>query len=188
MRRLLRAGLQHWRGLQQSRAAAPPPDYFALTACEPRFDLDLAALHERYKAFMVEIHPDKLASRPPSEQRELASKAAALTQAMSVLRDPAQRAKHLLDLHGRPLAEETTGEVLGEGFLARMLEAREAVEDAGSEVKLKALREDNERRVEALSAELARAFAGGDLDAAVQLTAQLQYLQRIGSEIRLRQD
>lgn len=175
------------RGLQ--RAGAPPrTDYFALADVEPRFDLDLPALHERYKASMVAIHPDKLASRPPSEQRALASKAAALTQAVGVLRDPAQRAKHLLALRGRPLGEESTGDVLGSGFLARMLEAREAVEEAGSEAELGRLLEENERLVQALSADLAGAFQGGDLDEATRLTGRLQYLQRIGAEIRQRQE
>ncbi|KAJ1626796.1 HSCB C-terminal oligomerization domain-containing protein [Pavlovales sp. CCMP2436] len=177
------------RGLQALRPV-PKADYFALTECERRFDLDLPALHERYKAFMVQIHPDKLASRPKAERAELASQAATLTQAMSILRDPAQRAKHLLELVGRPLGEETSdGALLSSGFLGEMLELREEVEDAGSdEAQLQRLNSENELKIQTLSARLASAFQSGDLDAATGLTAELQYLQRIQTEIAERRD
>ncbi|KAG8459823.1 hypothetical protein KFE25_014386 [Diacronema lutheri] len=177
------------RGAQRLQTRPPSgPDYFALTECERRFDLDLTALHERYKSFMVQIHPDKLARRPADEQQELASRAATLTQAVGVLRDPAQRAKHLLELHGRPLGEEATGESVGAPFLAQMLDAREAVEEAKSEAELHRLDRDNDALVQTLSAALAGAFARRDLDEASRLTAQLQYLQRIGAEIRQRRE
>jgi Fe-S protein assembly co-chaperone HscB len=108
---------------------------------------------------------------------------------MGVLRDPAQRAKHLLALAGRPLGEETSGgDVLGGSFLAEMLELRESVEDAPSEQALRALAAHNEARVHALSADLAAAFAAGDLDEATRLTARLQYLQRVASEIEQRRE
>lgn len=159
-------------------------DCFALIDCDRRFDLDLPAVHERYKSFMVEAHPDKLASRPPAERAALASRAASLTHAVSVLRDPAERAKHLLDLAGRPLGEMTSSELVGSSFLADMLDAREQVEDAaGSEEVLVELERGNARRLSALSADLASAFASSDLDKATRLTAQLQYLQRIATEI-----
>jgi hypothetical protein len=78
----------------------------------------------------------------------------------------------------------TSSELVGSSFLADMLDAREQVEDAaGIEEVLVELERGNARRLSALSADLASAFASSDLDKATRLTAQLQYLQRIATEI-----
>ena len=87
-----------------------------------------------------------------------------------------------------PLSEDTHSDVLGPGFLMHVMEVREELEEAGTEVsRLQALRDDNRTTVQDLIADLSNAFASADgLENAHMLTARLQYLQRIEDEIHAR--
>lgn len=78
--------------------------------------------------------------------------------------------------------EESTIDV-DPALLMETMEAREEVEDAGSEEELLALQARNKQLqakcVEAMSA----AFGAGDLEQAQRLVQRLTYLSRIGEEI-----
>ena len=165
-----------------------PVDRFALLSVDRRFDLDGKQLHQTYKTLMTEVHPDRHSMSTKEEQQAAADRASNLTDAYTVLRSPHTRATHLLELLGMPLTEETHSDVLGPGFLMHVMEVREELEEAGTEVaRLQALREANSATVDELLAELGDAFAKPQgLEDAHTLTARLQYLQRIEDEIHER--
>ena len=100
------------------------------------------------------------------------------------LRTASHRACHLLELAGQPLNEEDGGNgLLPPSFLMEVMELREELEDAPDVARLALLQERNQARMEALGTELALAFASQQMEPARKLTAQLQYLNRIGEEI-----
>ena len=134
----------------------------------------------------ADAHPDRHGHCSPEEQQRLADHASEITDAYAILRAPHRRAVHLLELHGVPLAEGTSGDILGPEFLMHVLEVREELEEAREQPpQLQALSAANEEAMSELHADLQAAFdVANDLDAARALTARLQYLQRIEDEIR----
>ena len=101
-----------------------------------------------------------------------------------MLSQPHQRATHLLELLGAPLAEGQDGGLLGPGFLMEVMEVREELEQMGSDMpRLRELRDANDASVGRIHAELVAAFDSRELEQARALTARLQYLQRIEEEI-----
>lgn len=167
-------------------ASTVADDYFALLGCERRFDLDPEALHHTYKQLVVEAHPDKLAGQPEEERLAAQRHASELTHAFSVLKNPAARAKHMLELYGAPLTEETGPGAVDGLFLMRVMEMREAIEDAKSRAQLEQMRAENSMEMASIGNDLARAFVDNDLDNARRLVAALQYVQRIDKEIEER--
>lgn len=147
----------------------------ALTLCAPRIT-------------QAEAHPDRHGQASPSEQQRVADHASDITDAYATLKLPHLRATHLLELLGAPLDENTSGEVLGPGFLMHVMEVREELEEAGAQPsRLQALREANDQTMAALYVELGAAFDDtGEVENARALTARLQYLQRIQDEIHTR--
>lgn len=171
-----RRGLGASFSLVLRRCFASTPDYFAVLSCERRFDIDADALRRTYLERMTERHPDKLAARSVRDTDANAGPdAALLTEACAVLTDPVTRAKHLLELRGRPV----DGAALDEAFFQRIISVREAVDAAaGDERVLADIRAENSRALGEASRDLARAFANDDLDEAARLTAVVQYLSR----------
>ena len=162
----------------------PETDCFALLHSERRFDLDASGLHTKYKLLMAECHPDRFSRQGEIAVQEASDRASKITDAYTILRYPHRRAVHLLSLLGTPLSEEMSGDALGQAFLMEILDVREELEDAADDAeRLAALRQANQSRMDALISELELAFSTSQLEAALQLTAQLQYLQRIEEEI-----
>lgn len=175
--------------LAHAPAAAKHAHFFSLllSSCARQrcFAIDEQQLHQTYKNLMAQTHPDRQGHLSPEEQEKAANHAADLTDAYTVLRSSHTRAAHLLALHGAPLTEETSGNVLGSGFLMHILEMREELEESATDPeRLHAMRNTNQRDMQELLAQLSIAFdEDGDLELARTLTARLQYLQRIEDEI-----
>ncbi len=169
------------------RLSTASSDHFSLLSLQRRFDLDEVELQRTYKRLMAECHPDRFGQSSEAERAAAADRAAAITDAYSVLCRPYQRATHLLELLGAPLTEEdgTSGgaALLGPEFLMEVMELREELEARPAAPRLLELRDQNRGEAARLGAGLAAAFAAAELDEARQLAAQLQYVQRVADEI-----
>uniref|UniRef100_A0A7S0PZT3 J domain-containing protein n=1 Tax=Coccolithus braarudii TaxID=221442 RepID=A0A7S0PZT3_9EUKA len=187
---LLNRSLLHLRQLCASAEGGPPshPDYFALLNVERRFDLDEVELQRAYRQLMAQLHPDRHSRAGELEQREVADRSAAVTHAHATLKAAHSRATHLLELRGVPLDEDSSGGLLAPSFLMEVMETREALETASPDAELPVLREVNDAATAEVCAGLAAAFDEGRLEEARRLTAQLQYLRRIGHEITERSE
>lgn len=100
-------------------------DAFSTLGLSPRFDLEPAEVERAYLARCAGVHPD-LARGDPEAARAMAS----LNSARRVLADAERRADALLLALGGPSREGEKG--LPAGFLAGMMETREAIESAVS--------------------------------------------------------
>ena len=143
-------------------------------------------MHGSYKALMARLHPDRFGMASQEEKLSVADQAAAVTDAYSELKQPHRRASHLLELLVVALTEGDNGSLIGPPILMEIMELREELEALGAnpnEGRLAELRTRNRTQLDALSSELALAFASSQLDDARRLTSQLQYLQRIHQEI-----
>jgi molecular chaperone HscB len=104
-------------------------DAFALFGLPRRFALDENALAERYRALAAESHPDRFVSAPAPERQAAMQQALSIDAAHQTLKNPASRARCLLELNGCPVdAENNT--LMDVDFLTTQLHWREAADEA----------------------------------------------------------
>ena len=120
------------------------------------------------------------------EQEDMREKSSAVTQAYQELSSAHSRATHLMMLRGKPMTETLSQELVGMEFLMQVMEIREAVDDIadGRDEALRPLHDENDERIAETCRLLEEALESGDLDAALQQTARLQYWNRVEETIR----
>lgn len=82
-------------------------NYFALFSLPRHLQIDLSALERSFYAQSRRLHPDRFASRPPSEQADALGQSSQLNDAYRTLRDPVSRTEYLLSLEGVQLEEQS---------------------------------------------------------------------------------
>ena len=75
-------------------------DFFTLLGVPKRFELDQAALDERFRELQREAHPDRIAAADDAARRASMMLAAQINEAYQTLRSPLKRATYLLELAG----------------------------------------------------------------------------------------
>jgi len=113
-------------------------NYFDLFGLPPRYRFDPATLDRAYRQLQSEVHPDRFASGSAAEKRSALQSSARVNEAYRALRDPVERARYVLTLHGIDALDETDTALPVE-FLERQLERREAAGAAAGERDVRAL-------------------------------------------------
>ena len=103
--------------------------HFELFGLPPAFGLDKQALEKAYREIQSRVHPDRFAHAGDAERRASLQWTTRVNEAYRVLKDPVQRAKHILELHGVDVAFETNTHMPSD-FLLQQLELREELEAA----------------------------------------------------------
>lgn len=137
------------------------------------------------------MHPDRFAGAGDAERRASMQWSTRANEAYRMLKDPVQRARYLLELHGVDTGFDTDTAMPGD-FLARQIELREALEearerrDAGA---LDAMRRGLKESAGVLEAEIASCIDGaGDYAGAAGAVRQLQFLKRLAEEVEAAYD
>jgi len=159
-------------------------DHFSILGLPYSFAIDENQLKASYKKLMSEYHPDRHGLKSRKEQEELEQKASAVARAYDTLKRPHERATHLLEILGNPMEEASTGELVGTEFLMSIMEIRDAIEYTQADDELKGFLKENEKQIQDNNEELAKAFEERDLKKALELTARLQYLNRVDETIK----
>lgn len=102
---------------------------FELFGLSPRFELDRAALDERWKALQREVHPDRHATADAPSQRQAMQWSVRINEAYQRLKDPLKRAAYLCELHGAPIEAENNTAMPTE-FLMQQMQWREDLDEA----------------------------------------------------------
>src|SRR5258708_19679071 len=109
--------------------ASTSSSHFELFGLSPRFQLDAVALERAYREIQARVHPDRFAHAGDAERRASLQWTTRVNEAYRSLKNPVQRASHLLALHGVDVAFETNT-AMAPAFLAQQMELREALENA----------------------------------------------------------
>src|SRR5215212_4975031 len=112
--------------------------YFELFGLEPAFALDAAALEGAYREIQSRVHPDRFAHAGDAERRASLQWTTRVNEAYRTLKNPVQRASHILSLHGVDVAFETNT-AMPQNFLMQQMELRESLEDAIAKKDVKTL-------------------------------------------------
>lgn len=166
-------------------------NYFELFDIEPRFDIDLAQLSERYRALQKQWHPDRFAHLTERERRLAVQYTAHINEALATLKSPLRRAQYMLLLAGRDTHGETGGQ-LDPMFLMQQMELRERLAEVPElddpESEIEALQEQAEAQLRALLAEFVSLYTQNDLDGAEKVVRKLQFVTKLQTEIELLED
>jgi molecular chaperone HscB len=103
-----------------------PQDYFQLFGLPSSFDVDLELLTSRYRELQRAVHPDRFANATAQERRLAMERASDVNQGYRVLKEPIERALHLLRLNGVNV-DDTTGASVEPAFLMEQMELRETL-------------------------------------------------------------
>src|ERR1044071_8234701 len=112
--------------------------HFELFGLPAAFGLDRQALDKAYHEIQSRVPPDRFAHAGDAERRASLQWTTRVNEAYRALKNPVQRASHLLELHGVDVAFETNTAMPAE-FLMEQMELREALEGATQSKDLGAL-------------------------------------------------
>jgi len=161
-------------------------NYFALFDLEPAFQIDLACLEPSYRALQAQVHPDKFSSAGDAERRLSMQCSTHVNEAYQTLKQPINRARYLLSLHGIDTQEETNTAMPAD-FLMEQMEWREAIgeaTDAADAAALDHLAGKLRHATHQLHAELAQQLdQQHDYTGAAGAVRKLRFLDKLREEI-----
>lgn len=157
--------------------------HFDLFGLAPAYALESEALERSYREIQSRVHPDRFAHAGDAERRASLQWTTRVNEAYRTLKNPVQRAKHLLELHGVDVAFETNTAMPGD-FLAQQMELRESLEEAKNVAALDELRKNLRAESRSLEKAITEAIdAKKDYAGAAGLVRKLQFLDRLDDEI-----
>lgn len=161
-------------------------DFFTVLGVPKRFELDQAALDERFRELQREAHPDRFAAADDAARRASMMLATQINEAYQTLRSPLKRATYLLELAGVDVGAESNTAMSSEFLMSQMV-WREQVADARADKDLVALRNIEAEITTAIRT--AYDVLGGALDrgtdrnVAVEGVRRLMFLEKLHEEI-----
>jgi molecular chaperone HscB len=163
--------------------SAVMPSHFDLFGLSPIYSIDGEALERSYREIQSKVHPDRFAHAGDAERRASLQWTTRVNEAYRTLKDPVQRAKHLLELHGVDVAFETNTAMPPE-FLMQQMELRESLEEAKTPASLDEMRKRLRQNKTELQKQVAEALdTRKDYAGAAGLVRKLQFLDRLDEEI-----
>lgn len=159
---------------------------FELFGLSPKFSIELATLESNYRKIQSESHPDRFVTASPAEKLQSMQLATLANEAYQILKNPADRAKYLLELQGiEAIAESNTAMPLD--FLMQQMEWRETLDDAKSAKDINALENllrEMQQEAKLLQVELGLLIDGKqDYVSATDATRKLIFIDKVYADI-----
>ena len=170
-------------GAREASLQAVMQNHFDLFGLAPAYALEPEALERSYREIQSRVHPDRFAHAGDAERRASLQWTTRVNEAYRTLKDPVQRAKHLLELNGVDVAFETNTAMPAD-FLAQQIELCESLEEAKTPAALDQMRKGLSQQRSLLEKQIAEAIdAKKDYAGAAGLVRKLQFLDKLDSEI-----
>jgi len=163
-------------------------NHFELFGLVPAFALEAEALERSYRDVQSRVHPDRFAHAGDAERRASLQWTTRVNEAYRTLKDPLQRAKHLLELRGVDVAFETNTAMPAD-FLVQQMALRESLEEVvqtKDAAALDTLRKNLASEKRALERRIGESIdAKKDYACAAGLVRKLMFLDKLDTEIGL---
>lgn len=159
-------------------------DYFALLGFPRAFDINEKAVHQAYLAAQHTAHPDR--QTDPSARMAALQASADLNQAYRILKDPLQRAEHLLALEGITVGSEKDSVRPSSVLLMESMDMRERLMEADNAADVAALEAEARQSREATRESFSRHYTAGQYQAAAQEAIRWRFLEKFLEEVRVR--
>lgn len=156
---------------------------FEILSLPAAFPLNLKTLETAYFDAQRQWHPDRFVGKSEEQRAEAAQRSIWINDAYETLKNPLERAKHLLELQGIFIDDDTNPPAQ---LLMEMMELREGIHEAAGDGKaLLAIVEDLKKHMAACTHDLEAAFAGADYPTAEAETLRLGYLGKAMEEAHM---
>lgn len=157
--------------------------FFDILNLPARFELNLKTLEQHYFAAQRQWHPDRFVGKTSEIREEAARKSMLINDAYDTLKNPLERAKHLLELQGTFIDDETNPPP---ALLMEIMELRERITEAQHDGRvLLAMVEEVKQLAGDCSSALTAAFNAGDYTQAEAETLRLAYLGKAMEEAHM---
>lgn len=165
---------------------ATTSNFFELFQMPPMFRLDLEQLDRNYLQLQTRVHPDKAAHLSDAERRVSLQWATLTNEAYQTLKQPLDRARYLLKIHGVDTREEDNTAMPTE-FLMEQIEWREELQYAATLRDVSAM----DRLTARLRVEMNTLYESlgtlldieGQHPAAAVIVRQLAFLDKLGRDL-----
>jgi molecular chaperone HscB len=161
-------------------------DFFRLFNLPSHFQIDSVTLEQKFRALQAQVHPDKFAHLSEAERRLSMQWATRVNEGYQTLRNPLNRARYLLSLHGVDTQEESNT-AMPIDFLMQQMEWREALESAKvkkDDSALEELEQHMQHEVRELQQQLSIDIDDThDYGAASGIVRKLKFLEKLAEEI-----
>jgi molecular chaperone HscB len=168
-------------------AADPTRNYFTLFDLPETFNVDPAALADKYRNLQQAVHPDRFATGTDQERRLSMQQSALINEAYRTLKQPLSRARYLLSLLGMDMEAEEKKPMDGE-FLMQQMELRESLEAIKTAEQLLEFESQLSQLTDSLIRDIGQLFAGAvqenidTLDKISDYVRRLQFLTKLEDE------
>ncbi|MGI9250633.1 MAG: Fe-S protein assembly co-chaperone HscB [Pseudohongiellaceae bacterium] len=166
--------------------SSPADNYFKWFTIPAQYELDPDALAERYRQLQAELHPDKFAAADEQQRLHAVQMTSLLNEAYATLKSPLQRAAYLLQLHGEDVSTVNQNDLPAE-LLLEQIELRERLDelpkDDSALTELDAMKAETRQKLTAKQSEFSQALQDNQLAAARIVFHELQFLEKLFSEI-----
>jgi molecular chaperone HscB len=160
-------------------------NYFELFGLPVSFELDGAALSEKYRELQKTVHPDKFANASDRDRRLAVQQAARINEAFHTLKSPLKRARYILELRG-VVFDDQHATSFEPDFLMEQMELRETLggirQQPDAMSSLGVLMQQVESKIRDMTGQLTSLIAQDDLDQARSQIHKLQFMEKLLSE------
>lgn len=147
------------------------------------FELNLKTLERNYFDAQRQWHPDRFVGKPEAERAEAAAKSVFINDAYETLKNPLERAKHMLELRGVFIDDSTNPPA---DLLMEMMELRERIHENAEDGKaLFAIIDDIKKLMAVSTQAITDAFATDDIKAAEEEVLRFGYLGKAMEEAHM---
>lgn len=162
-------------------------NYFQLFALPKQFDIDVQSLEINFRKIQSASHPDRFISASADEKLQSMQTATTANEAYDTLKNPARRAKYLLELQGINAISDTNT-AMPMDFLMQQMEWREQLEDAKAAKDIPALEQlmaTLQTEYKSIQADLVDLFdTKKDYPSATDVTRKLIFTDKVCADIR----
>lgn len=161
-------------------------NYFQLFALPEQFEIDVQSLEVSFRKIQSASHPDRFVSATADEKLQSMQTATTANEAYRTLKNPAARAKYLLELQGiNAIADTNT--TMPMDFLMQQMEWREQLEDAKNANNIPALEQlttELQAESKSIQTDLAKLFdANKDYPSATDAARKLIFIDKVCADI-----
>jgi len=172
--------------LSSNLALSLGSNHFELFGLSPKFNIELATLESNFRKIQSESHPDRFVSASSAEKLQSMQLATLANEAYQILKNPANRAKYLLELQGIVAISETNT-AMPLDFLMQQMEWRESLEDAKAAKDINALENllrEMQQEAKLLQSEIAVLIdQKQDYTSATDATRKLIFIDKVVADI-----
>lgn len=156
---------------------------------EPTWNYDQGKLRKEYRALQAQHHPDMITKSEGSvEANDNGDQSSLINKAYHTLKDPLLRSQYVLKLvDGIDLSQEHVAQEIMQknpSLLMQVLDIHEQLEDVENEEDVRAIDQENRKRIKNIESELTECYASKNYKQAAELTIELRYWANLAKAIK----